>query len=298
MNRRLLFSILLLTLTGPVRAQKEVFYYQYLQNPMTINPALAGSRESLHLTAQFRRKWIFYQNQPTSQSLAIDGAVANRRVGLALLALNDQYGAYANTGFYGAVAYHFNLPALAKLSVGVQGGASILPIFDGGLGGIVNKAVSTFGVGVFYRSDRWYGGLSLPEIERNTQLLPGQQTLTGYRPVFLLAGYKLNPTANLLLIPSVLVTRADDRPLGLDLNAKLWYAERLALGLSFRHNPVANRTNLNYVQLSAECQLASSIRLGYVFNSRTPEALNDVLFPAAHELMFRFTPNLPGFQPL
>lgn len=285
---------LILFAIQPVRAQKEVLYSQYLVNPLSINPATAGSRESFHLTAFFRRKWVTLRNAPVTQSVSADGAVAQGRVGLGFQALNDRMGIYQATGFYGSVAYHFNLPALAKLSIGVQGGVSVLPFISLNAASALNQTVGSFGVGIHYKSDRFFAGVSVPELKKQDVGLGGPSLST--RPVMLQAGTMLDVDDNVVLIPSVLISKIADRPLGVDLNARLWFNEQVGLGLSYRRNS-PGLVQTNYVQALAELQVTKAIRVGYIFNSKTPENPAAGLYfqQSVHEIMFRFSPNVLTF---
>ena len=280
----------------PAKAQKEVLYSQYLVNPLSINPATAGSRESFHLTAFFRRKWIGLRNAPVTQSVSADGAVANGRVGLGFQALNDRMGLFGATGVYGSVAYRFNLPALAKLSIGVQGGVNVLPLYDFATASSLNRAIASFGLGVYYQSERFFWGISAPEMTGQTLDLAGRFVYRSARPVMVQAGTMVDLSDNVVLIPSVLVSKISDRPLGVDLNARLWVNEQFGLGLSYRQNS-PGLVPTNYLQALAEYQLTKAIRVGYLFNSKTPENPNAGLYfqQSVHEVMFRFAPNVLKF---
>lgn len=287
---------LMLFACRPAQAQKEVLYSQYLVNPLSINPATAGSRESFHLTAFFRRKWIGLRNAPVTQSVSADGAVANGRVGLGFQALNDRMGLFAATGVYGSVAYRFNLPALAKLSIGVQGGVSVVPLYDVTTASSLNRAIASFGLGLYYQSTRFFGGLSAPELTGQMLDLTGRFVYRSVRPVMVQAGTMVDVADNVVLIPSVLLSKIAGRPLGVDLNARLWVAEQVGLGLSYRQNS-PGLVQTNYVQALAEYQLTKAIRVGYLFNSKTPENPDARLYfqQSVHELMFRFSPNVLKF---
>jgi type IX secretion system PorP/SprF family membrane protein len=287
--------LLLLSVVTSAVAQREVLYSQYLVNPLAINPATAGNRESLHLTAFFRRKWVTLRNAPVTQSVSIDGAVAGGRVGLGFQALNDRMGLYAATGAFGSVAYRFNLPALAKLAIGVQGGVNVLPLYDP-TGTSLNRAIGSFGLGVYYQSDRFFAGISAPEMAGQTVDLTGRFLYRSVRPVMIQAGTTLEIDDNVVLIPSVLVSKIADRPVGFDLNARLWFSQQFGLGASYRQNS-PGLIQTNYVQALAEYQLTSAIRIGYIFNSKTPENPTAGLYfqQSVHEVMFRFSPNVLKF---
>ncbi|WP_040005193.1 PorP/SprF family type IX secretion system membrane protein [Fibrisoma limi] len=292
----LLSGFISLLATGSAVAQKEVLYSQYLVNPLGINPATAGSRESFHLTAMLRRKWIGLRNAPITQSVAADGAIANGTIGLGFQALNDRMGLFQATGAYGSVAYRFNMPALAKLSVGVQGGVSVLPIYDFTSASSLNRAVGSLSVGVYYQSDRYFGGISAPELIGKALNLSNRFLYQSVRPIMFQAGVKTAVAENVVLIPSVLVSAISGRPLGVDVNAKAWINERFGFGLAYRYK-TPGLIQTNYVHATAELQLGSSIRVGYLFYSQTPEnPYSTYTQNSTHEFMFRFSPNALGFS--
>ena len=292
----LLMSTFLLLSGQRTYAQKEVLYSQYLLNPLSINPAYAGSRESFHLTAFLRRKWISVRYAPVTQSVSADGSIAKGRLGLGFQALNDRMGIFTATGIYGNVAYRFNLPALARLAIGVQGGVSVVPLYDVTAAASINRAVASFGVGLYYRSDRFFGGISAPELSGQVTDLTGRYLYKSVRPIMVQAGMPFTVAENTVLIPSVLISKIADRPLGFDINLRAWFNEEIGLGLSYRQNS-PGLISTNYLQAIAEYQLTKTIRLGYIFNSQTPESPNAMQYDqkSVHEIMLRFAPNALSF---
>ncbi|UFH53803.1 PorP/SprF family type IX secretion system membrane protein [Spirosoma sp. KNUC1025] len=291
-----LFIVSVLLLSERTYAQKEVLYSQYLLNPLSINPAYAGSREAFHLSAFLRRKWFSVRYAPITQSVSADGAIANGRVGLGFQALNDRMGLFAATGVYGNVAYRFNLPALAKLAIGVQGGVTVLPLYDIGSAAIINRATGSFGIGIHYQSDRFFAGISAPELAGRTLSFSGQAVYQAIRPIMFQAGVPLNVDENTVLIPSILISKIESRPLGVDINLRAWFNEEIGLGVSYRQNS-PGLIATNYLQAFAEYQLTKAIRLGYVFNSKTPESPNAMQFDqnSVHEIVLRFAPGVLKF---
>ncbi|PRY43061.1 type IX secretion system PorP/SprF family membrane protein [Spirosoma oryzae] len=296
-NRWLVVVGIVCGLAGSVQAQREMLYSQYLVNNLSINPAYAGSRESFHLSAFLRRKWFNARNVPVSQAVSMDGAVNNGRVGLGFQAFNDRMGLFAATGVLGSVAYRFNLPALSHLSIGLSGGVNVLPIYDQTSAANINRAVGSLGVGVYYRADRFFAGVSAPELVSREPSIAGLTLYPAVRPLMVQAGYQFPISETAVLIPSVLISKIADRPLGVDLNARLWFAEQLGLGVSYRQNS-PGLIQTNYVQLLAEYQISSAVRLGYQFYSRTPESPNAMQYneSSVHEIMLRFSPNALRFS--
>ncbi|WP_345270312.1 PorP/SprF family type IX secretion system membrane protein [Nibrella viscosa] len=291
--RQIALLLTFLVCASDLFAQKEVLYSQYLINPLAINPAYAGSRQKMHLTAMFRRKWFGLRNVPITQSLAIDGAVGGGRVGLGFQALNDRMSILSTTGAYASLAYRFPLSETSDIAIGGQGGVHVLPVFDPTTLIGLNKAIASAGLGIYYNSETFFGGISLPELVNRGYQLSGRFLFQNTRPLFIQLGTRLDIAENAVLVPSLLVTQLTGRPIGTDLNAKLWLNERLGLGLSLRRNSLG-LGSINYIQAIGEYQLSKFIRAGYIFNSKTPEAPNS-FGASVHEFIFRWVPNAEGF---
>ncbi|GAB3272460.1 hypothetical protein GCM10027347_44120 [Larkinella harenae] len=280
-------------------AQREVLYSQYLTNPLTINPAYTGSRESLTMTAIFRRKWLALRGPGfgVTQSFGADGAVGGGKVGIGLQALNDRMGLYSSTGFYGSLSYRITLPSMAKLSFGASGGINVLPIYDPATASSFNRAMPSVGAGVYYEAERFWAGVSMPELVTRPIALGSRQNLPVryQRPLFINFGGRFDAGESIDFLPSILLTHQTGLPLGIDLNAKIWIEEKLGLGVSYRANNSSLISTLNYFVLLAEYELSNSIRVGYTFNSNQVE--NPFYFQkGVHELVFRYTPSPIKFQ--
>jgi type IX secretion system PorP/SprF family membrane protein len=296
-------SIVALLIAGSqaVWAQREVLYSQYLINPLTINPAYAGSRENLTMTAVFRRKWFGLQGQnfPITQAFGADGALTGGKVGIGFQALNDRMGLYSATGFQGSLAYRITLPSMAKLSFGASGGVNILPIYDPTSGTGINKAVPSAGAGVYYEAERFWAGVSMPELVTRPLSLPsGLNAPRQYqRPLFINFGGRWIAGEGIDFLPSILLTHQSGFPLGIDLNAKIWIEQKFALGVSYRaNNSTLVSGTLNYFVAMAEYELSKSIRVGYSFSSKQVENPFNYMQKSVHEVIFRFTPSPIKFR--
>ncbi len=279
--------------------QREVLYEQYVQNPMAINPAFTGVRETFNMTAMFRRKWFNIQNSPTSQTYAADGSFGQGKFGAGFQALNDQTSYYTTTALIGSFAYHMRVADNWKLALGAQGGINVLPVFD--LSSRTNnRAIGTVGVGAWLHSDQFYLGISKPEVLSHRF---GDQRLTNFyrRPLYVMVGGSYDLGDELLLLPHALIVQEKDHKLRVDVGTRLWVQEKVGIGASYRMGggiSGLSGSNVNFVQLSAEVQLGKNVRLGYFYSSRQVEQMytNYNGPKGIHELMLKFTPNPNGFQ--
>ena len=262
---------------------------------MAINPAFAGVREDFSMTLGFRGRLFSFLSQgsqqiatPITQTFAADGQLGTGPFGLGFQVLNDRNSTLGNVGLSTNLSYRIDLPNLARLFLGVQGGVNILPIVGTGssLGG--SSALLSYGLGLYYDADRFFAGVSAPELNSRAFGLGG---FLYRQPVYLQAGGKLDLSDVVKLIPSVVVSRAGAEPLAVDLNARIWYHNRAALGVSVRQNNTFTNGTFSYVQGTLEYQLSGNVRLGYLYNSIAPEAPLTAFQRTMHELVFRYTPN-------
>ncbi len=73
MNKNIKFNIIVLILLGSsnVFSQQLPQFTQYMFNTISINPAYAGSRETLSLVGLHRSQWAGLDGAPTTQTLSI-----------------------------------------------------------------------------------------------------------------------------------------------------------------------------------------------------------------------------------
>ncbi|KAA0989005.1 PorP/SprF family type IX secretion system membrane protein [Dyadobacter aurulentus] len=280
-------------------AQREVLYEQYVQNPMAINPGFTGVREDFNMTAVFRRKWFNIRNSPSSQTFAADGTVANGKFGIGFQALNDQTSYFTTTGFSASFAYHLGISDEWKLGLGAQGGINVLPVADqsGYIGN--NRALGTFGIGAWLRSEQLYIGVSKPELL--AQNLGNQPAVSVYRrPLYIMAGGSYDVGDEILMLPHVLFVQEKERKLRFDLGTRFWFSEKVGIGASYRMGGgyTGLSSKVDYLQLSAEVQVGRNVRLGYFYSTRTAEQIYASYTgpKGIHELMLKFVPNPKGFQ--
>jgi type IX secretion system PorP/SprF family membrane protein len=298
LNRIFVAGMLLLAGAGTVSAQREVLYEQYVQNPMSINPGFTGVREDFNMTAIFRRKWFNIPNSPSSQTFAADGTIANGKFGIGFQALNDQTSYFTTTGFTGSFAFHLGLSDTWKLGLGAQGGINVLPVSDG-TSFSNNRALGSFGLGAWLRSDQLYFGISKPEVL--SQKFGDQVIGTLYRrPLYITAGGSYNLNEEVMMLPHVLFIQEKDHDLRFDFGSRFWFREKVGIGASYRVGGGYNSfsAKVDYLQLTAEVQLGKNVRLGYFYSTRQAEQIYTSYSgpKGIHELMLKFIPNPKGFQ--
>ena len=265
-----------------------MMFTQYMFNGLAINPAYAGSQESLDLTALAREQWVGLKGAPSSQTFSAHAPLRNRKIALGLLLTRDKIGVSTQTGLYGVYAYRLPLKE-GTLSAGIQVGFdSYRTSFSQVLTEIADDQhfvrddarafLPNVGTGVYYSTKRFYAGLSAPYLLNN--LYPGseQNRARQFRHWFASVGYVLDLNRELKLKPNILVKAVQGAPVEVDINANLLVKETLWVGMSYR--------SFDALSWLVELQATPKFRLGYAYDM-TVSPLRQAN-SGSHELMLNY----------
>ncbi len=233
-----------------LNAQQEHQYTQWMYNKLGYNPAYAGSSFNPCITGLYRNQWLGLEGSPETQALSFDMPLSNDRVGVGVNLYRNAVGITDLISLDGAYAYRFQL-GNGYLGLGVQASlrywsqdysdprlSSTVPIGQDQAiqSGEVNKYVPDFGAGLYYNTERFYFGVSVPRFLNNkidfddTDVKIGKET----QHAFLMAGYKLKLKENLDLLPQLLFKYAANAPFDVDLNLSVLIQDKYSAGLSYR----------------------------------------------------------------
>lgn len=232
------------------QAQQNPMFTHYMNNTLAINPAYAGSRDALTVTALHRSQWVDFKGAPVTQTLTMHSPLKNEHIGVGLSVLNDKIGPTNNTSVFGDFAFKMKLNSKSKLALGLSAGANIWqarlstlnldnqndPTFQNN---ISNRVTPNVGFGAYYSTDRFYAGISVPNLIQNSYSELKQangSTLTAkeQRHYFLIAGAVLKLSDNLAFKPTTLVKVTAAAPIQVDLTASFIIMKRLLLGGMYR----------------------------------------------------------------
>ena len=237
-------------LTG-LYAQQDAQYTQYMYNTLAVNPAYAGSRGVLGISALHRSQWIGTDGGPNTQTLNINGPVSDK-VGLGLSIIHDEIGNNTNQNTYFDATFSYSVPISKenKLSFGAKAGghilnidfnrlrnytASISPVGDSDL---YKKFSPNIGAGVYLHGPKFYAGLSIPnffETEHFQNSESGSSAIaTEKMNWYLLTGYVFDLSPSLKFKPAILFKGVQGVPLQSDFSANFLINDKFTLGVAYR----------------------------------------------------------------
>lgn len=280
----------LMMVSGVAYAQQEAMYSQYMFNGLILNPAYAGSQDGLTAAALYRNQWVGVEGAPVTQTFSLHAPVKNDKVGLGLSVVNDEIGVTNTLSANGVYAYRIQLNR-GVLSMGLQAGVTKIRADytkvklnpqdnpDQQFTDVQNFLTFNFGNGLYYYTDKFYAGVSAPNLFR-TKL--SSDTDDAYpkhaRHYFISSGYVFDLGENVKLKPSTIIKVAEGAPVQFDVNANVWLHNFIGLGASYRSN--------NALVGLVEMQIAKQLRIGYAYDHPTS---NISRYTAnTHEVMLRF----------
>jgi type IX secretion system PorP/SprF family membrane protein len=166
----------------------------------------------------------------------------------------------------------------------------------------VSKILPNFGTGIYLSNDRSYLGVSVPYlIENNLNDYDNDQRAKVRRHIYAMGGFVVGRNS-VKLKPSMMARYVNGAGLSLDGNVNLWFNDRIAFGVSYRHNrfstyagKIQQLPNGSVLKGDAlvgmiELQLSDQFRLGYSYDW-TRNSLNQsrkFLNIPTHEIMLRY----------
>ncbi|MBX2840329.1 MAG: type IX secretion system membrane protein PorP/SprF [Flammeovirgaceae bacterium] len=282
-----IFVIVMVLCSATSYGQQDPIYTQYMFNGMVINPAYAGSHESISLSALSRIQWTDTGSGKPFTSTFSGHAPVQHNLAVGVSFVNDHIGVTDRNMLMGALAYKIPV-GLGKLSFGLQAGLSTYKagtLLAKDPNDPLNQQIDPtarpeFGAGVYYYTDKFFLGFSAPNL-MNQQF--GESDSESYiklqKHYFAYSGYVFTFSESLKFRPNVLVKYVEGAPIQMDLNASFLFNETLWLGASYR--------SLDALSIIAEIQLKNPmIRIGYAYDFATTDLMKEQY--GTHEIVLNY----------
>lgn len=268
-------------------AQQLPQFTQYMFNTISVNPAYAGSRESLNLTALHRNQWAGIAGNPVTSTVSLHTPLKNEKIGLGLSYISDQLGDESTDFVYADFSYSVPVSFEAKLSFGLKAGFTsynkddVDPLDPAETG--VSAFEPNFGAGVYLSTNRWYAGLSSPRILNNA-VNQGEFDSFERNSYYAIGGLVLDLTLDIKFRPSIITKFTNGAPVTYDVTAGFLFYEKFWAGASYRFNDASNfGAYMDY-------QVSKDVRIGYAYD--LPTGTFRPYTGGTHEVILIFEPKL------
>jgi len=282
--------LLVLQCTISAFAQQDPQFTHYMYNTMSVNPAYAGQRDVLSITALNRTQWVGIDGAPNTFSFSAHAPTRNERVGLGFSTVADQLGPAREV--YVDANFSYTIPLSSRnsteLSFGIKGGIHQLDT-DWSKGIFQNPDVAftdnisllspVIGAGAYLHSEKWYIGASIPNFLTTSHYDDFSESIAEERiHFFFIAGMVFDINEDLKFKPSAFAKVVQGAPLIVDVSANFLLYEKLNFGLAWRWDDA--------VSAIAGFQVTDSLMIGYGYDYTTT-GLNNYT-SGSHEILLRF----------
>ena len=183
--------------------QQDAQYTQYMYNTFSVNPAYAGSREVLSISALHRSQWVGRDGAP------------NNKLSFGLKA--------------GGHLLNLDFNNLRNFSAG---GTAITD------SDLYKKFTPNFGAGLYYHNDQFYAGLSIPNFLQTEHFdsADGNDNLVSVDRMtwYLISGYVFEMSSALKFKPAFLLKATSGAPLQADISANFLLNDKFSMGAAYR----------------------------------------------------------------
>jgi type IX secretion system PorP/SprF family membrane protein len=245
-------TLKLVVLLAPLMlwAQQDAQYTQYMYNMSVINPGYTTDNFGvLTLGGLHRSQWSGVVGAPYSSNLFAHIPLNNNiEVGASII--NDNIGdVVKENNLFFDVAYKLNLEELGTISFGIKTGFTLFDVNFNGFslesGDVftdpdfetnINKTFFNFGTGVYYNTENYYVGFSIPNILNSKHLdrNNGKYQGTENAHVYVTGGYVFDLNDQFKIKPAFMMKSVKGSPIALDITANVLYNNKVEFGLGYR----------------------------------------------------------------
>ena len=274
-------------------AQTEPMYSQYMFNMLGVNPAYAGNREASSFNFFQRSQWIGLQGAPQTTSFSFDQSILNKRAGWGIQFYDDKIGVEKADGINIMGSTRIQVSENGILSGGLSLGLMNYRIDlmnvtgrftpnDPAFYSNLNKWMPSLGLGIYYNTDNFYAGVSIPNILKSRltafDLIRSGLQKVNQKHIFLTTGIVIPINEDLKLKPSTMIKMVEGAPIEADFNTNIWLRDIIGVGVSYRTGDA--------VIGMAEIQANQNLRFGYAYDM----TISPLKFynTGTHEIMIRY----------
>ncbi len=235
----ILLSCFLSLLQG-LCAQEEALFNQYRVNRMMLNPACVALGDRHQFFAMGRNQWVGLPGQPQTMAATYNGPVTDN-VWIGGLLMSDELADMKQVRAQGAYARWFKLPKGGRISAGLSAEFHNYrlrtTVLDNPLNNYSDIMLADYLAGVTYfdasagiyaEYNRWYGGISFPNMVR-TRIGQVNGKSDGGTNFIFLTGYR-HDIAKVGIEPYLQVRRVLDAPFQADLGLRVYLLKDILIG--------------------------------------------------------------------
>ena len=275
----------------PVLAQQQdAQYTQYMYNTNSINPAYVGSQEMFLATLLYRNQWVGLNGAPKTLNFTAHSQLG-RQTGGGITFTSDKIGPSQESGINFDFSYTIPIGDFSQIAFGLKAGVNLLnidysllnifnptdPVFQQN---IDNRLLPVVGLGAYFYDERFYVGLSVPNMLTTTFYDDVSVSNARKSPNFyFITGYLFDINRKWVFKPAFLAKTLKSAPVAFDISANFLYDNKFTMGTAYRFNKTIS--GLMAIQVHEQ------IQVGYAYDYNTSRIGN--FSGGSHEIFLRYS---------
>ncbi len=270
-------------------SQQDSQYTQYMYNTVNVNPAYAGSRETLSVFLLHRNQWVGLDGAPVTNNVSLNTPIGDSNFGLGFSIINDKIGPTTENQISADLAYFIQISENYKLSLGMKGTANLfnldvnkLNIYDQNdpqFQNLNGDFTPNVGAGVYLFSENTYFGVSVPNLFETKHFDDNEVAITREKMhYYIIGGHVFDISPSLKFKPAFLTKIVEGAPLQADITANFLINDKLTLGAAYRWSAAISGL--------IGFQISESWFIGYGYDMETTKLSN--YNSGSHEIFLRY----------
>lgn len=289
MMKTYITTICAFILHGLCYCQQDSQYTQYMYNTANVNPAYAGSRETLTAFLLHRNQWVGLDGAPVTNNFTVNSPLGDSNFGIGVSFTNDKIGPTSENEISADLAYFIQISENYKLSLGLKGTANLFNLdvnkltiydpLDPQFQNVDTEFSPNVGAGLYLFSENTYVGLSVPNFFESYRYNDNNVAITKEKMHFyFIAGHVFELNPNLKFKPALMTKVVEGSPLQADITANFLLFDKLTLGAAYRWDAAVSGL--------AGFQISDSWFIGYGYDMETTKLAR--YNSGSHEIFLRY----------
>lgn len=266
-----IFIMSILPLTINCQEQPDIGIYT-IYHPL-VNPASNGSFETFSTALFGRKQWYSIEGSPALIGFQIIQPFNNISLGASLT--QEMVGVHSKQKLFVTYSHNIKIQDEHSIAFGLSPGLTMLQSnynkvvtstgTDSEFQGSKSIIRPDFNFGVYYYSKKYFGGISIPSLIKNTivesdgELSGTSQILPSYWHYYFFGGYNYFISDAYKMQFSTLVKKVAGTALNADVNLLIDYDDNFGIGISY--------STKKEILLSGKVNISPSLQLAYCFHS-------------------------------
>jgi len=284
--------------SATVWSQQDAQYTQYMYNMSVINPAYTTNDVgSISIGGIHRSQWVGVDGAPQTSSIFLHASI-NDKIETGFSLVNDNVGdVVKENNLFADFAYKLDFEESGMLSFGLKAGVTFFDVdftklqlesggytTDSNFENNINETFFNVGAGVFFNTDNYYIGLSVPNFLAANHLEEenGQYQGTEQAHWFLTGGYIFDINDQFKFKPAFMTKAVKGAPISFDITANDLYNEKSESGIGYRLDDSISGL-VNFL-------VTPDLRIGYAYDHTTSNL--GTFSSGSHEVIFLYNLNI------